>query len=143
MRCGFCRKTRLGQPTKLGSWTILARDFARRVSYCAPARIGCHALSAPPGQRWLITNLVVTNASGEANTFDSHVIAANYSGEGSSSEVHAQRNTETSVAPYGTLHLQLAFRIPEWSRIYSLVVRKDLGAEKQARAAVEIDLNCC
>jgi hypothetical protein len=100
-------------------------------------------MSAPPGERWLVTNLLVTNASGTANTFDSNVVAANYGGDGSSSEAHAQRNTKTSVAPNGTLHLQLVFRIPEWSSIYSLVVRKDLEAEKRARAALEIDLNCC
>jgi hypothetical protein len=135
--------TRLRQPTKLGSWTIVAQGFERRSSYCTKGPSGCHWLPAPTGHRWLITDISVTNTSGEPHTFDSRAVAAHYGGEALSAEVHAQWNTEESLSPNRTIPLELVFPVPVWSHIYTLVFRKDLEAEKHAGTAAEIDLNCC
>jgi hypothetical protein len=136
--------TRLRQPTQIGDWTIVAKDFERASNFVGlKSPSGPQGVNAPPGYVWLIADLTVNNRGNETRVFDSHLVVARYADGGDWPEVGAQWNGTLTIGPNQVLPLVLVFPVPASSHIYSLVIRKSLEAEKKSGDAVEIDLNCC
>jgi hypothetical protein len=127
--------TRLRQPTRLDSWSIVATDFQRADTF--------DNVTAPAQHLWLVVYLKIANVGPTASSFDSRHVVARYFEEGTQPEVPATYNEQLLVQPRAVLPMVLAFSVPTSSQTFSIVIRKDLEAEKQAGTAVEIDLNCC
>jgi hypothetical protein len=126
---------RVGEPTVLNGWTIVAEKFGLASVY--------ERERAASGRKWLVTQLALTNSAGTSRSFDLNQVVARYAEAGAWTEVPARLGGTIGVGPKKTIRYALGFSVPNAAQIFTLVIRKDLQAEKHSGDAVEIDLNCC
>jgi hypothetical protein len=127
---------RVDEPATIDGWVIVVTRF-RVVSTW-------NGSPAPSGRRWLVVDARLTNATGGTHTFSPDMIEArSLDATADGAFVSAVTGEAWQPPPHSTLVAIFTFSVSEQARTFTLVVRREIEAQKQHGDSVEIDLNCC